>query len=209
MLATAGLGMMAGLLFPSAPRNVASQSYSFKFMMTVPTGSSWGHLSCGYHSACPDPNGVALDWTTYNDAPSGLERAFSFRAWGHSPLYSGATKAGAVWRATNPFLVCKAVDVQIWRDGEPSFRGIVRYLHADSGGPDMWIADLYVSQWGERNWAGVGWMTTQEKPNCPWAGVHVHEMHDIARASGIWRINSTQQLFEEKARCGVERLGGS
>lgn len=71
LLAAAGLGFVAGLLFPGAPGNVVSQTYSFKFMLTVPTGSSWGHLSCGYHSACPDPNGVGLDWTTYNDAPLG------------------------------------------------------------------------------------------------------------------------------------------
>ena len=43
----AGFGVVVGLLLPGAPRDVASQSYSFKFMMTVPTGSTWGHLSCG------------------------------------------------------------------------------------------------------------------------------------------------------------------
>lgn len=136
---------------------------------------------------------MALDWTAYNDAGSGLERAFSFRAWGHSPLYASATKVGAVRRAVNPSLGCKAVDVQIWRDGESSYRGLVRYLHADSDGPDAWVGTLYVSQWGEKNWAGIGWMTTQEKPGCPWAGVHLHEMHAAGGLGGTWAINSTRQ----------------
>lgn len=99
-----------------------------------------------------------------------------------------------MWRATNPYLTCKAVDAQIWREGEPQFRGLVRFLHADSGGPDTWIADLHVSQSGEKNWGGVGWMTTQEKAYCPWSGVHVHEAHVTnVGLGGLWDINSASE----------------
>ena len=193
LLVGACLGFVMALLLPRSDGVVRSQTYSYKFMFTVPTGATWGHLSCGYHSVCGSTDGVALDWTDYNDAGPGLERAFSFRAWGHSPLYASATKIGGAWRAVDPTRTCKSVEAHIWRDGESMPRGKLVYLHADPAGPDGWVTDLYVSQWGEKNWGGVGWMATEEKPGCPWTGIHVHEMHGGGGLGGTWDTNSTRR----------------
>jgi hypothetical protein len=165
------LAAYAVVLAALSPRD-ASGTSGIKFLMTVPVGSSQGKLYQTYHA-----NYYALDWAPDNDAPEGLKEAVSTRAWGVGP-HGSRTYIGAIWRARVDDFVCTRIDAQYWVVGELKPRAKHEFLHVKYiSERDDWVGDLFVSQWGEQNYAPIGWMvhTGEEKPGCGWTGIHVHE----------------------------------